>query len=169
MAQDVTHDELLKLLHYDPETGYFTWKLARCGQVPAGARAGSITAYGYRRINIRHKLYTAHKLAVFYMTGEWPRHDVDHKRGNRDDNRWVKIRELSRAENMQNLQGAHKDNATGFLGVAPIRDRFAAYIRYDGRNRYLGTFNTPEEASRAYLAAKALHHPGSMLSRAAGE
>lgn len=160
----LSHERLLALLHYDPETGHFTWKVRRNQHVAAGDRAGYVNPKnGYRYINIGHRLHLAHRLAWFYMTGEWPTQDVDHQKGNRDDNRWKKLREVSREGNMQNLQGAHRDNRSGLLGVAPIRDRFAAYIRADGRNRYLGTFDTAIEAHEAYLAAKRALHPAGTL------
>jgi hypothetical protein len=161
---ELTQDQLKAILEYDPETGHFTWRVRRNQHAQVGDRAGTISLHGYRRINLGRKLYMAHRLAVFYMTGAWPEADTDHRRGDRDDNRWEKLRPLSRSENMQNLQGAHRDNKTGFLGVAASRDRYAAHIRYGGKNRYLGTFNTPEDAHAAYLKAKAINHPASTLT-----
>lgn len=160
----LSHERLLELLHYDPLTGWFTWRVRRNQMAEVGDRAGYInTETGYRVINIGHKLFLAHRLAWFYVTGRWPAVDIDHERGERDDNRWSKLREATRVENMQNLQGPHRDNKSGFLGVAPAKNRWAAYIRADGKNRYLGSFKTPELAHAAYLAAKAKLHPASTL------
>lgn len=157
-----THDQLLALLHYDPATGWFTWRSNR-GSVKAGDRAGTVSKQGYRRINVSGHMVTAHRLAFFYMTGRWPQSDVDHRHGNRDDNRWEELREMDRAGNMENLRSAHRDNKSGLLGVSPCRRRWAAHIRIGGRNRYLGTFDTPELAHAAYLDAKRANHAGNTL------
>jgi hypothetical protein len=41
-------------------------------------------------------------------------------------------------------------SASGFKGVSPYRGRWQATIRVNGKLRWLGTFNTPEDAARAY-------------------
>jgi hypothetical protein len=164
MKDAITHERLLHLLQYDPETGWFTWRVRRNQHADVGDRAGYLSLQnGYRYMNIGGRLYLAHRLAVFYMTGEWPASDVDHQKGDRDDNRWERLRQLTRQHNAQNLQRAHCDNKSGFLGVAPMNGRHAAYIRIDGKNRYLGTYDTPEEAHDAYVAAKRQHHEGNTL------
>ena len=139
MKSNLTQSRLKELLHYEPETGYFTWRIARNSCSPVGGRAGTLNRKGYRVINIDRALHLAHRLAVFYMLGRWPTVDVDHERGDHDDNRWSKLRELSRAENMQNLRAAHRDNKTGMLGIAPVRDRWGAYICTAGKRSYLGS------------------------------
>ncbi|MBT9493914.1 MAG: HNH endonuclease [Paucibacter sp.] len=160
----ITQERLKELLHYEPETGVFTWRVYRCAQARAGDRAGTVSKKsGYRFINVDHGMYLAHRLAFFYMSGNWPSKDVDHLKGNRDDNRWLRIRELSRQQNMQNLQKAHRDNRTGLLGVIPYKSRFTAQIRAGGKNRHLGVFDTAEEAHAAYLVAKRDIHPASTI------
>ena len=39
------------------------------------------------------------------------------------------------------------------VGVTPVRGKFVAQRRIDGKTRYLGTYDTPEEAHQAYLNA----------------
>lgn len=155
MKKPLTLEIVRLLLNYDPETGVFTWRVRRNQHVAAGDVAGHVCASrGYRFINVCQHLVLAHRLAVFYVTGKWPENDVDHRKGKRDDNRLGELRHATRAENMVNLQGPHRDNKVGLLGVAPCNGRFAAYIRLQRKNRYLGTFDTPEEAHQAYLTAK---------------
>lgn len=163
MKPSPTQDRLKELLSYDQETGVFTWKEHKKFRARAGNIAGTVTPRGYRLINIEGFIVPAHRLAWFYMLGVWPSVDIDHKNGFRDDNRWTNLRLLSRAQNMQNLHAPHKDNKTGFLGVVPHKDRFTAYIKCDGKNHYLGVFNTPELAHQAYLEKKRAIHPAGML------
>lgn len=168
MSKKLTQRRMKERLHYDPETGIFTWRLDQpsCG-LAAGDVAGSTSIVdGYHRIGVDgDSQRQAHRLAFLYMTGAMPPEgvDVDHMNGVRNDNRWANLRQLSRSENMQNLQAPHADNKSGFLGVAPARERFAAYIRANKKNKYLGTFDTPQEAHAAYVAAKRVLHAGNML------
>jgi len=48
-----------------------------------------------------------------------------------------------------------RNNTTGFKGVYLVRStgRFKASIRLAGKHTYLGTFDTKEEASKAYEEA----------------
>lgn len=78
--------------------------------------------------------------------------DVDHISGDGLDNRRVNLRACSRQDNLRNMRMSTR-NRVGLKGVYPARDRFAAGITVDGRSQYLGTFSTPEEAHRAYVAA----------------
>lgn len=160
---NLTADRLRELLHYDPATGVFTWKIGRQGAAGAGAVAGDINKRGYRRICVDYGRYMANVLAWLYMTGEWPEHDVDHRNNVRDDNRWENLRQVTRGVNNQNQHRPHRGNKSGFLGVSPNRKGWAASINVDGVKTHLGTYPTPEAAHDAYLFAKRRMHVGNML------
>ena len=156
--------ELKRLLDYDPLTGKFTWRVYRNAKVRPGATAGTVNKRGYRYICVNGCQLQAHRLAFFYMTGAWPSEQIDHQHGHRDDNRWSELRDLPRAINNQNIVRPHADNKTGFLGVVPAPNgRFDAHICTNGKRKYLGRFNTGEEAHSVYLAAKRELHQGCTL------
>lgn len=73
----ITHQRLTELLHYSPETGIFTWLVSR-GQAKAGDIAGASLGERYHQITLDYVPYSSHRLAIFYVTGEWPL-VVDHK------------------------------------------------------------------------------------------
>jgi hypothetical protein len=50
-------------------------------------------------------------------------------------------------------------SASGYKGVSPYRGRWQATIRVNGKLRWLGTYDTPEEAARVYDDA-VLEHRG---------
>ncbi|QMV33173.1 hypothetical protein 23F_00011 [Ralstonia phage Gerry] len=88
-----------------------------------------------------------------------PSIQVDHKNGNRLDNSRENLRRCIIAENVRNRK-MHAGKSTGFKGVYAHRSggNFHARITFDGRARYLGTFETPELAHEFYcLAADMLH------------
>ena len=155
-------DELKSVLLYEEETGRFIWLETR-GKARKGGVAGTPHICGYVHIGIKKHNYLAHRLAVFYMTGEWPKYDVDHINGIRTDNRWANLRPASRSQNMQNQKSARSNNATGFLGVVPNKKRFGAQIRIFGKTKCLGTYDTPQQAHEAYVLAKReLHEMGTL-------
>ncbi len=73
----LTQEQLKELLHYDSNTGLFTWRVGRRGMW-ADLRAGTLSPSGYVSIIIKSKNYSAHRLAFLYMTGNFPINGVDH-------------------------------------------------------------------------------------------
>jgi hypothetical protein len=148
----LTAARLQALLHYDPETGEFRWRKQLSSIAPAGAIAGSINKYtGYRYIMIDNRSYTAHHLAWLYKTGKWCRRLIDHRDLNRANNRWSNLRPATRSEN--NANQARCPNKSGFRGVSPHCGKWQARICKNGRQRFLGTYDTAQEAHAAYVAA----------------
>jgi len=153
----LTQERLRSLLHYEQETGVFTWKVLR-PHAKIGAEAGAIHKdSGYRRIKIDGRPYTASRLAWLYMTGEWPDHFIDHIDLSRTNNAWRNLRAATRAQNARN-RPVQKNTRSGLKGVhfAPTRTSFkkwAAHIRIGGVLKTLGYFEHPEEAHAAYAAA----------------
>lgn len=154
----ITQKELEELLHYDPETGAFTWIVKR-----SGAGLGNVAGHkekrdGYIRIKVKDKKYPAHRLAWLYMTGEWPENYIDHINGIRDDNRWGNLRDVTHRTNCENQRVATGE--TGYLGVYKSINNYRARIKTNGRNIDLGSYKTPEEAHQAYLRGKRKYHKG---------
>ena len=109
----ITQEQLKKELTYNPETGEFFWSVPKVGR-PNGRPAGSVNVYGYRSITIDEIKYLAHRLAWFYMTGEWPEHLVRHKNEKNDDNSWDNLVSITHKESQQKkkdkLREIWKDN-----------------------------------------------------------
>lgn len=153
----LTQEELLFLLHYDPDTGVFEWtKDASKGwhhHLRRGV-AGTIDKKGYRAIMIKGQKYKAHRLAWMYITGVWPVNQIDHINNIKDDNRFSNLREASNAQNVRN-QGMRKSNSSGFRGVGKVKrwNRWYAAIFVGGKRLHLGFFRTAEEASVVYEEA----------------
>lgn len=157
-AKILTQERLKELLHYDSDTGIFRHNKSRYG-VTKGMRAGSIDRYGYVCIILNGKRYAAHRLAWLYMTGKLPIEQLDHINRIRTDNRYKNLREVSAAENKQNL-GLHLKNKSGIRGVSYdyTAEKWRANISVNGKSKNLGRYLTIEEAAKAYAKGAALYH-----------
>lgn len=83
---------------------------------------------------------------------------VDHRNTDGLDNTWDNLREATKAQNRVNTVGV-RDKASGLpRGVWRSGQLFRAQIMVDGEKHWLGSFDTPEEASTAYQAAARLFH-----------
>lgn len=142
--------EVLEHISFDPETGSF-WRIQSTARVPAGSRADTLAASGYRRVKFKGKYYSAHRLAWFLVTGEWPELLIDHKNMDKGDNRFSNLRLATHSQNTIN---------TVARGVLPRgvtfhkrEQKFQAQIKAGGERHYLGLFDTAEQAHNAYLGA----------------
>lgn len=157
----LTADRLRQVLSYATDTGDFIWLEGGRGRYKrAGALAGRLSKHGYRIICVDGTTCMAHRLAWLYVHGEWPAHEIDHINGVRTDNRITNLRDVSRAINAQNIRAARSDSKSGLLGVSAGNGGFVAAVQLNGRQHYLGTFQTPEEAQAVYLGAKRRLHEG---------
>lgn len=143
----LTQDELRSLLYYDEITGDFTWMVATSKRIKVGEIAGTISPYGYVIIKICKKLYRAHRLVFFYMTGDWPADQVDYINQIRNDNRWINLRECSNSQNQGNAT-RRLDNKSGFKGV--YWDKINHKWRVQIARKHLGLFTCKEDAAKAY-------------------
>jgi hypothetical protein len=164
MSESLTID-LHNRLHYEPETGLFTWK-QHFGRVKKGAAAGALKPHGYVYIQVNKKNYGAHRLAWIYVNGEMPKGEIDHINGIRNDNRIANLRDVPAAMNQQNQRSPQSDNKTSdFLGVSwhSRSCKWRASITINGTTKEIGKFKTQEEAYFAYVTKKREVHPGCVL------
>lgn len=149
----ITQSELKEILHYDPETGIFTWLKAKKSVI--GCRAGFYSNLGYRQIRIKGKYFYEQRLAFVYMENYTIfKKEVDHINRNKGDNRWINLRLVTRNQNLANAN-IRFDNTSGIKGVNRyLKDnRWQARIGVNGKRIHLGYFDNKEEAAAAYQQA----------------
>lgn len=161
----LTHSHLLECIFYDLRTGNFT--LLRD---TARRKAGSIINNNsmtpqrsgrpvrYATVSFEGRSYPAGHLAWFYVTGEWPPDEIDHRDTDGWNQRWVNLRPATRSQNQANT-GCYASNKYGRKGVY-LRDggAYRAMIQKDGRRISLGSFDTESAAHAAYAAAATQLH-----------
>lgn len=166
---DLTAQRLRELLHYEPDTGIFTRKVRTAQRHQVGDRADFVVTSGgtkgYHRVTVDSVRYLAHRLAWFYVHGEWPVNDIDHWDTDRGNNRIKNLRDVTNQVNRENMRTPRKDNKSGFLGVvfhAPTC-QWRARIQVDRKVKHIGLYPSAEEAHAAYLEAKRRMHKGCTL------
>lgn len=156
----LTHDELLRILNYNKDSGIFKWKFLKINnQVNVGDEAGSYGNGGYITIQINKILYKAHRLAWFYVTGNWPKDRIDHKDSITNNNCFDNLREANASQNSYNYSKPIT-NTSGIKGVSYHKQtkKWRARINYDGKMHHLGLFDTIELAAIAYAEASKKYH-----------
>lgn len=162
----LTQERLKQVLHYDHETGVFTWLVKSAKNIKAGDAAGCFASYGYRRIKINRVMYRAHRIAWLYVYGAFPAAGIDHINGNKADNRLANLREANQAENNQNRK-SHRNGSSKYLGVcwSKTAKKWRAKIQANRKSYHLGYFVAEEGAHAAYCEAKLEHHRFNPVAR----
>ncbi len=144
-----TCEEIRQRLRYDPDNGEFVWKDNSENSKP-GILAGYINNNGYNIIALWGRRYMAHRLAWLYMTGDWPKDEIDHMNGCRADNRWTNLRAATSSENKWN-RVVKKSAIAGLKGVSRHHSgKWVAEAKGGGRRIRKHGFATPQLAHEAY-------------------
>lgn len=158
-------DYLRQCFELDIESGSLTWKARPREHFPtergwlvflgayAGKRADHLGPHGYRRVSVDGDRYAAHRIVWKMVHGTDPE-TIDHINRDRSDNRPSNLRSCTEHENALN-RPMHKNNRCGVKGVHACNGKWRAMIRFEGRSRHIGLFETLEEASAAYKAEAA--------------
>jgi hypothetical protein len=164
--------ELVGLLDYCALTGVLVWRhrpveLFRTDKDAktwnsrfAGKPTGSVVpGSGYLSVRLDGHAYKAHVIGWILHTGTPPCGDLDHVNGDRQDNRIVNLREVSRSENMRNTKMSAL-NTSGVVGVCwnkQIGKWQATVASANGAKVHLGYFCSIDAASDARKSAEIIH------------
>jgi HNH endonuclease len=153
-----------RLFTYDHANGALIWQepMHRQVRVVKGQIAGYVNLYSRCIvIMLDGKNYKAHRLIWLYVTGSWPVNCIDHINGDPYDNRFDNLRDVTHQVNLQNIRKASRQKKrSSLLGAFRNHNKWMSRIKVNGKDKYLGNFETEEEAHAAYLAAKRKYHIG---------
>lgn len=147
---ELTHQYLLELLDYDPETGHLTYKKRPSRKIHIGTRAGSNGNNGYRSIHLLGKSYPEHRIIWYWVHGSFPKGHIDHINHVRDDNRISNLREVTISENARNRKRNLKSR-TGEVGIWYNKrtKKYIAQIRVNGKKVFQKAFDDVDDAIKA--------------------
>lgn len=151
-------------LHYDADTGLFTWR-ERDGNASFNTRFAGKPALrtkdsrGYYRGELFYRFVWAHRVAYFMCYNVGIPQDIDHINGVRTDNRIVNLRSVTVAENRKNA-ARRSDNTSGITGVSWMKTKQrwrARFYTNGGEERHIGLYQCKEEAESALRGYRAAH------------
>ena len=160
-AQDIelTQEELHEIFEY--RDGELYWKITPGQRTKAGARAGCkrynrvLKQFVYT-IGYKSKRYRISRL-IFKMFHGYIPEIVDFIDGDCLNTKIENLREINRSQS-QYTRKLQMNNSSGYKGVSVKRNKWTATITQHKKSIYLGIFDNPEEAHKAYCrAAKKLH------------
>lgn len=154
---DLTHEFVRETFDYLPIGRLASKKTTR------GKKAGHIVGCfnmtsKYRQVAVGDKLTVLeHRLIFFWHHGFWPK-QVDHINGIKFDNRIENLREACPSTNQMNV-GVRTFTKSGLKGVHwdQSRQSWMARIKVNGKHKFLGRFQTKEEAYEARKQAQHFH------------
>jgi hypothetical protein len=160
---------LQECFDYNRETGELFWKVRPMHHFVdlgtykswnsrfSGKRISYISSVGYYAVRINESRYQVHRIIWKLEHSEDPSELIDHKDGNKLNNRITNLREATHQENNRNV------NARNIIGVKGVTFRknkgdYQVNITLDRKTYHLGLFETIEEASLAYQKASLEHY-----------
>lgn len=158
MAAIPTIARLNEVFRLDPETGVLWRRISTSSRAQAGTEAGYLhLASGYLMVNLDGALYRQHLLIWLMLHGEWCPREIDHVDRDRSNNRPANLRKASESQQRQNAS-LRSDNTSGYRGVTFQAGKYVARTYVDGKQVYLGCFESSEAAAEAARQTRLQHY-----------
>jgi hypothetical protein len=159
----LTIEQIEARLHVNLATGRCFWKDATKhhprleGEEAGSLRGGSRPGKAYWHIKINGIPYKRSHIVLMVATGRWPKHTVDHKNGDKLDDRADNLRHATVRQNNWNHQRRAKRERTS-MGVRRLPSgRFQARITVNDQQISIGSFDTEQDARAAYILKRKEH------------
>lgn len=119
---------------YDPLTGY----LYKNNSV-----VGFKNKNGYLYYPFQGKSRLVHRIIYYLVYGKYPEKDIDHIDGNRSNNVWTNLREVTRSQNLMNRKSSHDLPKN----VYRFKNKFRIKMKINGITENFGYYDDFELAS----------------------
>lgn len=149
---------LQTLIRYEPNTGHVFWRerdvkffksehsCRSWNTKYAGKKIMNLDGKGYNSVFIMGKQYRVHRLIWLYVYGVFP-NIIDHKNGNKTDNRLSNLRDVDCQKNHMNMRRA-KNNSSGITGVYFNKKKglWCAQMKFNGATYHIGSSKNKADA-----------------------
>lgn len=118
----------------------------------------STPGYTFVKLSLEGKgtIFYIHRLvAEYFCKGYRKGLHVDHVNGTKTDNRFFNLRWVTRLHN--NELFSQRRSVFG-VGVTYYKNKYRAQIRFKGKNKTIGRYDTPEQARQARQDFKTKHN-----------
>ena len=151
----LTQSKLKEIIEYDPLTGIIIYKKTLSNRIKVGEEVNGISDRGYKRCQIEGKRYQCHDLAWLYMTGEFPKNQIDHIDCNPENLKFINLRESTQMQNCCN-RSIGKNNSSGIKGVKWHKSSGKWYVSIDSNYKriYIGSYDYIKDAEIAVKKAR---------------
>lgn len=149
-ANIITLDNLNKFLYIEDEV--LKWKHSTSNRCKMNQEAGSFKNNGYKKVGILGQTYLVHRVLyqMYHSIGILPSEIIiDHMDGNILNNSKSNLRTATDKTSTYNTKSTSK---SGYKGVSDRQHtkKYMARIHHEGKELFLGYYNSKEEAARAY-------------------
>ena len=150
-------ERLQELFRYDAETGSLIRLTRPCNAVQVGDKAGYKKSDGFSSywiVKVDGKSYPVHAIAWKMAYGKDPADgfDIHHGEGGSLDNRLQNLEAITHRANTSKEKTQKSGLPAGVVFHKKAK-RYQAQASLNGKYKYLGLYDTPEQAHQAYLDA----------------
>ena len=145
-------DLLSAILDYNKDTGDFTYKKSQW--IGRKRNESGLVGYhdkdGYLIFSTLGTTKKLHRVAWLFVNKSYPKGQIDHINGVRDDNRICNLRDVSMSENSKNRRVCSNNNS-GMMGVCWHKEKgkWHARITNKGKVTHIGYFKNIDDAFKA--------------------
>jgi len=152
----VTQELLHNLFEY--KDGFLIRKTTVSHNAKQGDVIHQIEPRGYVVVLINGKTYKVHRL-IFLMHHGYLPEKIDHIDCNKTNNKIENLRPATHTQNLQN-RPKYRNNTSGLKGVSFHKktSKWQSSIRIAGKQKYLGIFESKEDAYSVYCDACKKNH-----------
>lgn len=143
--------EIRDCINLNKDTGELTWKYRVNNAVEVGRPIGTAHNKGYKFFRLNKTFYFNHRVVWYLAYGGWPKGEIDHINGIKDDNRLINLRDVTHRQNMLNKK-SEQVSTSNYKGVHWHKNnkKWRATLWNGSSKIHLGVFNCEMSAALAY-------------------
>lgn len=152
----ITQEQALDAFEY--KDGELYWKVPKSIRIKVGEKIDGLDCHGYKRVRYNGKLYRVHRIIFSMHYGYMPKY-IDHKNGNRSDNRIENLREANAVENACNrsIQSNNRTKVKGVCWKKQIK-HYEVSVQVNKIKHYCGIYKDLELAELVAVMAREKYH-----------